>query len=363
MPPQTEPMREEMIFAILPMVSRTFALSIAALLPRRAKRALKTGRFDAKTFAHGDAALALDIALAYLLCRLLDTIEDDAALPAKKRAALLRALGRALADDAHTDEALRELRLAAPAIQATPAEKELLDNAAALFARLAERSNASRAGVLRHASEMAYGMAACVTDDPRGAIQSRADLDRYCHYVAGTVGAMLTELFVAREASAAGSRIFPRKREAIMRANMESFARGLQLVNIIKDCCKDFAAGRCFIPAEIIRSQSQNEFFSEGNEEKRRAALKPLLDTAAEDLDRAVIYTRAIPRRMRRARLFCVLPIALARATLNLLSAPPKPGSDYTRRRISRRRVALLIILARPAAISNLCLSLLCSKK
>jgi len=357
-------MREEAIFAILPAVSRTFALSIAALLPRRARQELKTGRVRAQTFARGGAALASDIALAYLLCRLLDTIEDDAALPAKKRAALLRSLGRALADESHTVGALQELGRAAPAIQATPAERELLENAAALFARLATQGarDESKASVLRHASEMAYGMAECVTDDPRGAIQSRADLDRYCHYVAGTVGAMLTELFIARPPICA--RVFPARRAAIMRAHMEAFARGLQLVNIIKDCRKDFAAGRCFIPAETARASGMGyaEFFSEGNDARRRAALKSLLDAAAEDLDRAVMYTRALPRRMWRARLFCVLPIALARATLRLLCAPPKFGSDPVRPRISRRRVALLAILARPAAISNICLTLLCSR-
>ncbi|MDR2733733.1 MAG: squalene/phytoene synthase family protein [Spirochaetota bacterium] len=354
-------MREDMIFAILPAVSRTFALSINALLPHRARRALKTGRINAKTFARGDAALASDIALAYLLCRLLDTIEDDAALPAKKRASLLSSLGRALADDVYMKEALRELARIAPAIQATPAEKELLDNAAALFARLALRGN--KASILRHAGEMAFGMAACVTDDPQGAIQSRADLDRYCHYVAGTVGAMLTELFIAYPLAI--TRNFPRKRAEILRGNMEAFARGLQLVNIIKDCCKDFAAGRCFIPAEMVRASglSYAEFFSESNDAQRRAAMKPLLEAAAADIDRAGIYTRALPRRMRQARLFCILPIALARATLNLLAAPPKPGSDYTRIRISRHRVALLALLARPAAISNLCLTLLCSRK
>jgi len=76
----------EKIFTLLPEVSRTFALSIRALRP--------------------GTELANDVALAYLLCRLLDTIEDDAALPAKKRAAILSALGRALADAAHTKDAL-----------------------------------------------------------------------------------------------------------------------------------------------------------------------------------------------------------------------------------------------------------------
>jgi farnesyl-diphosphate farnesyltransferase len=375
--PRKESMSPEEIFAILPAVSRTFALSIEALLPRRARQALKKGQTSAKAFEHTDAALARDIALAYLLCRLLDTIEDDVSLPAAKRAKLLRALGRALADNEHTDAALRALAQIAPAIHATPAEKELLDRAPALFYELgiypgytqrAQCASAPGSGtqgassISRHASEMAYGMADCVTDDSRGQIESRADLDRYCHYVAGTVGAMLTDLFTAH--GARGKRNFPRKREEKMRAHMEAFARGLQLVNILKDCRKDFAAGRCFIPSEVIRASGLNhaQFFSEVYTDKRQAALLPLLDAASEDLDRAVIYTRAIPRRMRRARLFCILPIALARATLKLLYTPPAT-SDPARPRISRRQVALIALFARPAAISNLCLLSLCGRK
>jgi farnesyl-diphosphate farnesyltransferase len=170
---------------------------------------------------------------------------------------------------------------------------------------------------------------------------------------------MLTDLCIDR--GARGKRAFPHKREEKMRAHMEAFARGLQLVNILKDCRKDFAAGRCFIPSEVIRASGLNhaQFFSEVYTDRRQAALLPLLNAASEDLDRAVIYTRAIPRRMRRARLFCVLPIALARATLKLLMNPPLSGTGP---RISRRQVALIALLARPAAISNLCLILLCRR-
>jgi phytoene/squalene synthetase len=421
-------MPEEDIFALLPAVSRTFALSINALLPRACRKALKKGREAnpsgfARAFKRKDAALASDIALAYLLCRLLDTIEDDNTLPAKKRASLLRALGRALADAEHEEKTLAELGGAAPEIQAKTDEKELLQKAAPLFARLRKACAAHSEAICRHASEMAYGMADSVTDDARGRIQTRADLDRYCHYVAGTVGAMLSDLFIAQRKK------FPPKRAKILRANMESFARGLQLVNIIKDCQKDFAAGRCFIPAEIVRASGLRyeeffavmevgvsgngmdaesfdrgsstevgasgngmdaESFDRGNGEEpqaagrsqsapcepemakslRSAALLPLIEDASGDLDRAVAYTCALPRRMRRARLFCILPIALARATLNMLKAahttPRKAGEKtpghalLASPKISRRRVILLVLLSWPAAVSNLWLRLLC---
>ena len=282
---------------------------------------------------------------------------------------------------------------------------------------------------------------------------------------------MLSDLFIAQKKNFSG------ERAKILRANMESFARGLQLVNIIKDCRKDFASGRCFIPAEIVRASGMTyvgffavpdesiprgsmdaaAFAREGSREgvtpcepwmatskgrcvldesvprgsmdaavfaregsldgaaadnrnynlkfpdnqrehsdsadnknynmkfpvmrqknreesenlgvpsehRRHEALLPLIEDASGDLDRAVIYTRALPRSMWRARLFCALPIVLARATLRMLRVLPENAeteSAPASRKISRRRVAALVILTWPAAVSSLWLRLVCRK-
>ena len=395
---------EAEIFALLPGVSRTFALSIRALLPGSCKRALKKGRSAVRFTAPKSAPLASDVALAYLLCRLLDTIEDDTLLPVQKRARLLTAFGRALAASSAADPAYAHKALALldsvvansntrENITATPAEKELLQKAPGLFARLDRLIPAHADAIRCHASEMAFGMAESVRSMCPSGIASRriatgknaahtplcrrSDLDHYCHYVAGTVGAMLTKLFIAQVPH------MPHARAAILHAHSESFARGLQLVNILKDCCKDFTEGRVFIPREIVRASGlramgvirkggrahsgaadgldYEAFFSEDREAsaRRHAALLPLLQDALGDLSRAGIYTRALPRKLWRARLFCVLPIVLARATLKLLMLPPEER-DHTHPNISRRRVRFLAIASLPAAISNTWVRVMC---
>ena len=61
---------------ILPRVSRTFALGIGQLRP----------------------PLRETVGVAYLICRILDTVEDTTSLPARDRSDLLERAGRELAD-------------------------------------------------------------------------------------------------------------------------------------------------------------------------------------------------------------------------------------------------------------------------
>src|SRR5512132_1028866 len=81
MPPEL-PAAERFCHEILPEVSRTFALSIR-VLPGDLGRAVLT---------------------AYLLCRIADTLEDEPALPAERKARLLEELERCFDDAAIADE-------------------------------------------------------------------------------------------------------------------------------------------------------------------------------------------------------------------------------------------------------------------
>lgn len=321
------PMTDERVFALLPGVSRTFAISIAVLR----------------------GTLAADVATAYLLCRLLDTVEDDTTLPEVERRTLLLDLAGGIEHPEETGAVCDRLVRLEGRITATPCERELLLESRELFLRIQTLGGQRAAVIRRWAAEMARGMAEFVSDLPGQRIQTMADLARYCHFVAGTVGGMLTGLFVL-----CGPGISER-RKRLLEEHMESFGRGLQMVNIIKDCGKDWQLGRSFLPREMAGDAGD---FPGCN----RSMMASLVAGAAEDLDDAVRYIRALPRRMWRARLFCIYPLVFARKTLQLLGRdtclPGQPGA-----KISRRQVKRIMLFSAPAALSNLWLRLACRRR
>src|SRR5262245_38580677 len=82
------------------------------------------------------------------------------------------------------------------------------------------------------------------------------DLERYCYYVAGTVGGLLTSLFLPEVPEDAGwpLRMAPAEREAFLRDRAKSFGLGLQLVNIVKDVASDLERGDCFLPEALAEA-------------------------------------------------------------------------------------------------------------
>jgi farnesyl-diphosphate farnesyltransferase len=141
---------------------------------------------------------------------------------------------------------------------------------------------------------------------------SMTDLERYCYFVAGTVGHLITELFdEATDFSGLESRL---------RNYAESFGLGLQLVNIVKDVTDDFDRGICYLPRQTCRAEGiePEQLLAP---EKRAAAKRVagrVIDQAAMHLDAALEYTLCIPKEHHHLRLFCLLPLWMALETLAL---------------------------------------------
>ena len=83
--------------------------------------------------------------------------------------------------------------------------------------------------------------------DTRGAlwIQDVPDLERYCYFVAGTVGILLDQVFRRQ----ADSRLPLSSRPTVA----VRFGVGLQLVNILKDSAFDAGEGRTYLPDGVDR--------------------------------------------------------------------------------------------------------------
>lgn len=277
---------------LLPEVSRTFAPSIE-LLPDGLRDAVRTG---------------------YLLCRIVDTIEDEPGLPYAARSALFDAFDRALADD--TTSVARLEHLSDLLVQAPGAEQELAVNAGAVFRLFRGLSDAQRAAIQPHVLELSAGMreyALREAHEGRLTLLDVHDLERYCYYVAGTVGHLLTELFLLHVPDASPAVA------ARVRTHAIGFGVGLQLVNIVKDIAEDAERGVCFVPEALLADAglTVGRLLDPLSRPAALVVVRSLCARARTHLTRAVHYTRAWPADTAvDVRTFCLVPLALALATL-----------------------------------------------
>ena len=316
---------ERFAYAILPDVSRTFAISIR-FLPGTLGRAVLT---------------------AYLLCRIADTIEDDNSTAPTRRAELLEEFLRTLTDRGAAETfAARAAALKGDAAHlALVAHTELV---LVLFRTLPARTQERVAHWVR---EMGVGMAKFVRTYPQGIrIQTLAEYKEYCYYVAGTVGCLLTELWHLH-ARAIGRREFDR-----LWVKCKSFGEALQTVNILKDIAWDAEhENSIYIPAEDLAAHGSSHatLLSPQHIEHNHLAVVRFIELARTDLDEALEYIVLIPRRAFRIRAFCVLPLLFAYATLRDLSGSRAMLTVGGSVKISRREVKALMIAGVLALVSN----------
>jgi phytoene/squalene synthetase len=179
------------------------------------------------------------------------------------------------------------------------------------------QSERTQAACVEWVSEMARGMS-LYSHRRRGedgfiALHTTADLERYCYYVAGTVGHLLTDLFLEQLGETKDSALGLRLRE-----DAESFASGLQMVNILKDVTDDRERAWSFVPRTAVARQGIGiaQLCDDDVRGRAHAAVAPLFDVARGHLDGALRYALAIPASEAGIRLFCLLPLWMAARTL-----------------------------------------------
>ncbi len=317
----------------IPKVSRTFALAIKFLPPN----------------------LRHSVFSAYLLCRLADTIEDSPYIESSEKSARLNHLKNLLVS-AYNGISITPEDLAPLYQEVNPAngdDHRLLGKSAELFEVLNELPNEKRRIIYRWAGEMAGGMAqfSYLTEYDDGQIRALKNLeewDRYCYYVAGTVGRMMSELFIDQY------HIDDRVAQE-MKSLCDSFGLGLQKVNTIKDVPGDMKRGVVFLPSDIMKKHglSPEALGNAGARDAKSAFVHELLDIASAHLDDAIEYTTLLPERLKGVRMFLTVPVFLAQATLNALSEHPAQAMEGPPVKISRQDVARLTAMARLYSPSN----------
>jgi farnesyl-diphosphate farnesyltransferase len=225
-----------------------------------------------------------------------------------------------------------------------PAEIELLRHARDVLAVTATFSQAQRAALARCLRIMCSGMREYQQRADRRGLRDLPDLDRYCYFVAGVVGEMLTELFCAHSPALAA------RRESMMRLAL-SFGQGLQMTNILKDIWEDYARGACWLPAAAF-ARHGFDLANLGAPRDARAqqafgaGLRELVGVAHAHLRSALAYTLMIPPEEEGIRRFCAWAIGLAALTLDRIAATPA-FSAGAQVKISRRAVGCTVFLTR----------------
>lgn len=282
-----------------------------------------------------------------MLCRIADTIEDDLALSAERKAQLLDEFLACLDDERAADE----FGLCIAELSANPDYLQLVATTGQVFLTYRLLDEGTRAILRRWVTEMVRGMRAIVLQHPHGIrLETVADFRRYCYYVAGTVGHLLTELW--REHSAAvGNGTFARLLE-----DCEAFGEALQAVNILKDIAWDAEhENAIYVPAELLRAfgSSHETILDDRLRPANRRALAPLIELAQGDVARALRYIEALPAAAMRIRLFCVLPVLFAIATIRELEhsdAMLVPGGGV---KIGRAEVRALVVAGSTSTLTN----------
>ena len=322
--------RDGMVYceAMLPKVSRTFAVCIR-LLPD---------------------GLEQSVLVAYLLCRIADTFEDTVALPAATRASLLESFSRCLADRGASSEPIT-------AAFATPAsdDEALVASADVVLEEYWALAASHREAVRPWIQEMCDGMAGFVRqrgDAPTRALETLDtvdDLERYCYYVAGTVGHLLTALFREHFAPASKAAYGDLKRLAA------SFGLGLQLTNIIKDVADDRARGWSFVPRQLCeRAGLTPEDLHGGDDpEASRRVMLLLIDKAKQHLRDALEYSVLVPRQYADIRAFCLTSLYFAVRTLRIAEHDRRLLDPTHKVKISRADVFRTVRTTRLVARSD----------
>lgn len=267
------------IEAHLQRVSRSFAFCIARLEP----------------------PLREWVGEAYLLLRLLDTVEDSRWPDAAARLRCFEAFDRLLDGP---DEAAAARWAAALPESVTEGERRLLDDAPRLFRALHRLPAHAREPVLETARCMSRGMRRFLDERGELALATVADVDRYCFFVAGIIGELLTLLFAAVRPGLEPS--------GEVLADAHRFGRFLQKINILKDEAADAAAGRTL-------------------------AARGLAGTLRADADGALRYLLRIPAASSDYRAFCAWSLFLGLWTFTL---PRGAGVE----RVSRRDEAMRLL-------------------
>ena len=256
--------------AILGSVSRTFALTIPLLPPSIEKVVGNT----------------------YLLCRIVDTIEDAADLSAQTKQSLSALFLDAVLEKTPVENFVQPC-LDALKNYSNQDELDLIAHTPTVLRILHTCSSNDQQAVSRCVSIMSEGMSYFHGKQNQSGLRDLAEFERYCYVVAGVVGELLTTIF-SNHSHDFKEKIVGHEDLAI------AFGQALQMTNILKDSPEDKARGVSWKPSNVSQ--------------------KDLLKIAYQKLQDSLNYILLIPKQEQGMRRFCFLAFGLAVMTLSKIA-------------------------------------------
>ena len=255
---------------ILGSVSRTFALTIP-LLPSSIEKVVGN---------------------TYLLCRIVDTIEDAADLSVQNKQSLSALFLDAVLEKVPV-ESFVEPCLDALKNYSNQDELDLITHTPTVLRILHTCSSDDQQAVSRCVSIMSQGMSYFHEKQNQAGLQNLAEFEEYCYVVAGVVGELLTTIF-ANHSPAFKEGMAGHEDLAI------AFGQALQMTNILKDSPEDKARGVCWKPVNVSQVT--------------------LLKIAYQKLQDSLNYILLIPKQEQGMRRFCFLAFGLAVMTISKIA-------------------------------------------
>jgi phytoene/squalene synthetase len=221
------------------------------------------------------------VGLSYLLCRILDTVEDAPWAASLERDTAFAAF-EGFMNSGSTEASVRDWASRFPDVP--EGERLLLEDAHRIFADLHALPESVREKIRRPVLNMFRGMRHFGGAQTLR-LRTLAEVNQYCFFVAGLVGDLLTELVAERWPSLKTS---PR-----MVLDAHHFGLFLQKINLLKDQAADEKEGRYLVPsrAELVASLRR-------------------------DAEGAIRYLQSLPLAERGFRLFCGWSLFLGLASL-----------------------------------------------
>ena len=303
-------------------VSRTFALSIEQL----------------------PGVLRDAVAVAYLMFRVADGIEDHTEMPAERKIHLLSRWAEVVQGQLPAE------KLAADVSDLDPGdpEVEVIGDAPLVMEWLYELPPAYQAPILRHVCDTTVGMARWQAHGPD--VADEAELDDYMHEVAGRVGYLVTDLF-AQYSPAIREQyetLYPLSRECGL---------ALQTVNVIRGIRKDYERGWVFLPQSFYEplGLTRETLLDPRCEPQALAAVARLADKADRHLDYGLAFITTFPRREHAIRLALMWPFLFAARTLAL--SRHNPDVLRSEAKMTRAEIGQIVAQTRLFGWSNRWLS------
>ena len=274
--------------------------------------------------------LSREIQVGYLMCRIPDTIEDTQYLSGRQKHDLLNEYREVLEDpnERKTAEfvrnALESIDRDERNLENSPDYWGLIKNTHAVMSSFQTFDEKVQNSMVDAVDEMSRGMADFCLDYDREEldgirIEDMDEFQDYCHFVAGTVGEMLTDIFSYHE-----------DMPDDLSNYSESFGQFLQTINILKDPLEDLEnESAIFIPEEVLPGKHEDviEELRNGKPETILEGMESLIEYADTQAQGASKYIALTPQDSE-IRSYLEVPYLLAKATAREAKDNPEKAAE-----------------------------------